>query len=162
MEVIVNLTSSSKAHEMIQQNDVQIRNVTFEDLEPLVNYWTQEPKEFWVARGVDPSKLKTKAEFLHSYTSTLTEKGDLRHACIIEFQGKAIGNHSLTDLVENDHGVFHARNIGANRLKEKIGIPCLGDTIFDAPILIAPLEANLYELDQDLLKALKKKYHITE
>lgn len=38
-------------------------------------------------------------------------------------------------------------NIGANRLKEKLGINKIDSTIFDSPILIRPLEANLYELN---------------
>lgn len=51
-------------------------------------------------------------------------------------------------------------NHGANRVKEKIGIPILGDTIFDGPILISPLPANLYELDAQLLRTLKAKHGI--
>jgi RimJ/RimL family protein N-acetyltransferase len=52
-------------------------------------------------------------------------------------------------------------NISANRVKQKIGIPCLGDTIFESPILIKPLEANLYELDETLLTQLKRKHGLT-
>lgn len=40
-------------------------------------------------------------------------------------------------------------NVGANKLKEKIGLKKIGDTIFDSPILLRPLESNLYELKSE-------------
>ena len=49
-------------------------------------------------------------------------------------------------------------NIGANKVKEKLGIPKIGETLFESPILFAPLEANLYELDREMLKKLKEKH----
>lgn len=45
-------------------------------------------------------------------------------------------------------------NIAANKIKTKLNIPCLGDTIFDATVLIKPMEANLYEVDRELLDKL--------
>lgn len=51
-------------------------------------------------------------------------------------------------------------NIPPNRVKEKIGIPCIGDTVLDAPILFKPLEAKLYELDWEMLRRLKKRHGI--
>ncbi len=40
-------------------------------------------------------------------------------------------------------------NIGANRLKEKLGIKKISETIYDGPLLLKPLEANLYEITVD-------------
>lgn len=40
-------------------------------------------------------------------------------------------------------------NIGANRLKEKLGIKKIFETIYDGPLLLRPLEANLYEINVD-------------
>lgn len=51
-------------------------------------------------------------------------------------------------------------NAGAHRVKEKIGIPPLGDIVFDAPVLISPLPATLYELSPALLAELKKRHGI--
>lgn len=48
-------------------------------------------------------------------------------------------------------------NIGANKVKQKLQIPYLGDTVFDGPVLLKPLAANLYEVDRVLLKQLLKK-----
>lgn len=48
-------------------------------------------------------------------------------------------------------------NIGANKAKLKLGIHCLGETVFDAPILFKPLEANLYEVDCQFVAQLLKK-----
>lgn len=48
-------------------------------------------------------------------------------------------------------------NIGANRVKEKLEIPCLGETVFESPVLIAPMQANLYELDRELLLKIKSR-----
>lgn len=51
-------------------------------------------------------------------------------------------------------------NLGANRLKEKIGIPATGDTLFESPVLFAPLPATLYELDHEMLRKLKARHGI--
>lgn len=51
-------------------------------------------------------------------------------------------------------------NLAPNRLKEKIGIPLVGETIFDWPTLLSPLPANVYELDPKLLEQLKAKHGI--
>ncbi len=56
--------------------------------------------------------------------------------------------------------LWSRRNYFANRIKEKIGIPLIGETVLDDPILIAPLEVNLYELDRELLIKLKEKHQI--
>ncbi|AZZ35685.1 hypothetical protein CIK05_02340 [Bdellovibrio sp. qaytius] len=48
-------------------------------------------------------------------------------------------------------------NLGANKVKLKLGIPCIGETIFEAPMLFKPLEANLYEVDRTLLNQLLEK-----
>ncbi len=177
--------------------DIDVRNFTHRDIEPLVKYWTENSEEFWRARGVDKAKLKPKDEFTAVYEKALLEKDDIRNAAVIVFRGDPIGVHALTDIVENESAIFHAHiwyenyrglgigvfsylkaseffmkklnlkkiifktpkiNKSANRIKEKIGIPCLGDTIFEAPILIEPLKANLYEIDEKILSCLKNQH----
>lgn len=51
-------------------------------------------------------------------------------------------------------------NLGAHRVKEKIGIPALGDTVFESPVLFSPLPAIFYELDRELLLLLKRKHGV--
>lgn len=48
-------------------------------------------------------------------------------------------------------------NVGANRVKEKLGIPCLGDTIFESPIALKTLPAKFYEVDRKLVDQLLLK-----
>lgn len=52
-------------------------------------------------------------------------------------------------------------NIPALRIKEKIGIPWLGDVIFDASVLIKPLDSNLYEVDRASLNILLNRHGIS-
>ena len=180
-----------------KSTDVTIRDFLPEDIIPMVNYWTQNSAEFWKVRGVDKEKLNTEGEFTERYKNAFLNNGGVKTIAVIQFFGKAIGVHSLTDLIENESAVFHAHiwdeenrkrgigfysylkateyfmvklnlkkiifktpiiNIGANRIKEKLGIPKIGDTIFESPILFLPLEANLYEFDRDMLKKLKEKH----
>lgn len=46
-------------------------------------------------------------------------------------------------------------NLAANRVKEKLGIPKVGETLFEETVLIKPLKANLYELDLVLIQKIK-------
>jgi RimJ/RimL family protein N-acetyltransferase len=177
--------------------DIDIRDFTRQEIEPLAKYWTGSSEEFWRARGIDKSKLQSKESFTAAYEKTFAEKGDVRSISVILLQGAAIGVHTLTDIIESESAVFHAhiwdekhrgRGIGvfsylkaadffmkklnlkkiiyktlkinksANRIKEKIGIPCLGETILESPLFTGPLEAKLYEVDQILLAELKKRH----
>ena len=179
-----------------KSTDVTIRDFLPEDIIPMVKYWTQSSAEFWKVRGVAKDKLNTEGEFTERYKNAFLNNGGVKTIAVIQFFGKAIGVHSLTDLIENESAVFHAHiwdeenrkrgigfysylkaaeyfmyklnlkkiifktpiiNIGANRIKKKLGIPKIGETIFESPILFAPLEANLYELNLELLEKIKKK-----
>jgi RimJ/RimL family protein N-acetyltransferase len=183
-----------------QPSDVQIRNFQPEDIEPLVNYWLENSAEFWLGRGIDKTKFKSKTEYVRNFEKIFRDKGEVKTLATIVFQGVVIGVHGISDLVENESAVFHAdiwseahrgRGIGvhsyiqaldffmtklnlqkmifktpkssvvANRLKEKLGLPCLGDTVFDSPILMHPLEANLYEIDRAGVAARMAKYRLT-
>lgn len=183
----------------INSEDVSIRDFLPEDIKPLVNYWTQSSAEFWKIRGVDKLKLPSEKEFTERYQDAFQNFGGVKTLAVIVFQGKSIGVHSLTELVENENAIFHAHiwddenrklgigfysyikaaeyfiqklnlkkiifktpkiNAGANRVKEKIGIPCIGETVFESPILFSSLDANLYELDRELLVKIKLKHQV--
>ncbi len=183
----------------VRSQEVEIRDFRRKDIPALVQYWTENSAEFWRARGVDPTKLMARDEFIAKYESIFAEVGDVKGVAVIVFRGLSIGVHTLTSLIEGESAIFHAHiwseehrgqgigvfsylkaseffmkklslkkivfktpklNQAANRIKEKIGIPKLGDIIFDAPILINPLDSNLYEIDINLLSQLKLKHGI--
>ena len=144
-----------------KSTDVSIRDFFPEDITTMVNYWTQSSTEFWKVRGVDKTKLSTEGEFTERYKNAFLNNGGVKTFGVILFRKKAIGVHSLTDLIENESSVFYAHiwneenrkrgigfysylkaaeyfmhklnlkkiifktpiiNIGANRIKEKLGI----------------------------------------
>lgn len=92
----------------VSSDDIDIRNFTYGDIEPLVKYWTKNSEEFWRARGVDKAKLKSKDEFTAVYETMFLEKGDIWNAAVIVFRGNPIGVHALTDILENESAIFHA------------------------------------------------------
>nr|BDT28266.1 GNAT family N-acetyltransferase [Bacteriovorax sp. HI3] len=180
----------------IKKDDISVRRFLFEDITPLVDYWTKSSAEYWRERGLDKSKLSSEKEFTEYYENSFKTSGGVRTIAVILFRGKPIGVHTLTDFIENESAIFHAHiwsdeyrkkgigfysypaaieffmdtlslkkvifktpliNAGANKVKEKLGIPCLGETVFESPVLIGPLEANLYEVDRELLQKIKQR-----
>jgi hypothetical protein len=190
-------TGNSKNSQPVTAKEVSVRAFQEEDILPLVEYWTGNSEEFWRQRGVDPAKLSSRETFITGYQKAFKEKGGVSTVVTILLQGKAVGVHTLTDLIPKESAVFHAHiwkeenrhrgvgiysylkgsefflknlslkkilfktpklNMAAHRIKEKIGIPPLGDTLFDAPILLSPLPATLYELSLEQIQILKKKH----
>lgn len=55
--------------------DISVRNFTYGDIIPLADYWSKSSADFWVERGVDVSKLKSKDELVSIYTEKLNTVG---------------------------------------------------------------------------------------
>ncbi|NCN41827.1 GNAT family N-acetyltransferase [bacterium] len=115
--------------------------------------------------------LKGEAVGAHSLTDFVEETSAVFHAHIwsAEHRGLGIGTYSYLKGADFFFKTLKLKKIlfktpkinrGANRLKEKLGIQALGETIFDFPLMISPLEAILYELDQESLKELMVKHGI--
>lgn len=109
---------------------------------------------------------------MHSISHHIAEKEGIMHAHIWlpELRGRGFGvfsypkamqffmnNLNLNKIVFKTPKI----NISANRIKEKLGIKCLGEVLFDHAILIKPLESFLYEVDKKdldcILQRLKKE-----
>lgn len=108
---------------------------------------------------------KGQAIGLHSLSHIAHHDHAIMHAHIWspEHRRKGIGYYSYPLAMDFFMKKFNFKkiifktpkiNIAANKIKEKLQIPCLGDTIFEASVLIVPLEANLYEVDRTLLDQL--------
>lgn len=108
---------------------------------------------------------------IHGVSHVVENESGVFHAHIWrdEDRHKGVGIYSYLKAAEHFFNAFNLQKIifktpkinrGPNRLKEKIGIPAIGDTVFDAPIMISPTPATLYELDRELLQKLKIKHRI--
>ena len=116
---------------------------------------------------------KNKAIGVHTLTDFIENESAIFHAHIWneEHRKIGIGNYSYIKAADFFMKKLNLKkiifkspkiNLGANRIKEKLGIPCLGDTVFESPVLFAPIQANLYELDIELLEKIKAKTPIAE
>jgi RimJ/RimL family protein N-acetyltransferase len=180
----------------INPAEVTMRDINFEDLDPLATYWCESTEEFWAERGVDIAKFGSKLNFIQTQTQSLQENGDLVRVAVIEYRGQAIGVHTLTELILGESAVFHAHiwhaefrglgigvisyvkaldffmrklklkkiifktpliNLGALRIKKKLGLEPLANVVFFSPLLFCPLQARLYEVDQQLVSQLLAK-----
>ena len=108
---------------------------------------------------------------IHSLTDIIEHESAVFHAHIWSEVHRGLGIGVFSYLKAADFFIEKLKlkkiifktpklNLAANRVKEKIGITCIGDTVFESPVLIAPLSANLYELDKVLLEKLKVKHAI--
>ena len=82
-----------------KSSDVTIRDFHPEDIIPMVKYWTQSSAEFWKVRAVDKSKLGTEGEFTERYKNAFLNNGGVKTIAVILFKDRAIGVHTLTDLI---------------------------------------------------------------
>ena len=109
--------------------------------------------------------FKGQAIGLHALTHIAQYDHAIMHAHIWsdEHRNKGVGYYSYPLAMDFFMKKFNFNkiifktpkiNIAANKIKEKLQIPCLGDTILEASVLIKPLEANLYEVDRNLLDQL--------
>ena len=106
---------------------------------------------------------------MHTLTDLVENENAVFHAHIWDEENRKLGIGFYSYLKAADFCmvklnlkkiIFKTPKIssGANRIKEKLGIPCLGETLFESPVQFTPLEANLYELDRDLLNKLKDRH----
>jgi RimJ/RimL family protein N-acetyltransferase len=103
----------------------------------------------------------------HTLTEVKAGASAVMHAHLWreEFRGKGIGQKSYllaASFFVKEHGfqeiLFRtpADNPGPNRVKEKLGIPKVGEGLVDTPVSLPGLKANLYRLDRALLARLLK------
>lgn len=103
-----------------------------------------------------------KAIGIHGVTHVVGDESAIMHAHIwyAEYRKKGIAYFSYPLAMDFFMKKLNLKkiifktpkiNVGANKVKQKLQIPCLGETIFDGPVLLKPLDANLYEVDRVLL-----------
>jgi hypothetical protein len=91
---------------------VTLRDLVHEDLTPYCDYFYRSPAGFLEGMGVDIANLPPEENLRHLLQLSIEHPlpFDRRPAdtLIITFAGKAIGNHSLTNIEYGSSGIFHA------------------------------------------------------
>lgn len=97
---------------MVNPQLVRVRDLSEDDISLLIDYWYHSPSGFIEAMGIDPNKLLPEHEFRKSMINKCRANSLLAASksrfLTITYKDKAIGSHTLSPLVEGDHGVFHA------------------------------------------------------
>ena len=101
-----------QGNEMAFTNRVKIRDTELRDIPIFMDYWYRSPESFIRSMGVDPTKMKPEIEqaayLRESILSNLKIPNSKLPFLTIELDGRAVGSHSLGDVVEGESGVFHA------------------------------------------------------
>lgn len=90
---------------MIKISDVNIDKLKSEDIDPIVSYWYDTPKEFWLQRGVE-LKFRHSRDEMGEKLKSLIDEGVTTH-CVVDFKGHRIGMHTLTHI-ESERAIMHA------------------------------------------------------
>ncbi len=161
---------------------ISLRDLSTEDIAPILNYWFRSPPGFVESMGVDLAKLPSEPEFAKNLQDKV---GRPSHILIILYNGKAVGLHTVNPLTEGDFGIFHAhiwdptirrqgigvvsyslaikafidrfrlkrvlfktpiQNAGPLRVKEKLGIRCVGEEVVDFGIYKAGTRTRVFEI----------------
>ncbi len=180
---------SDEADAVVDPQLIAIRDLSEEDVGGLTKYWYHSSPGFIEAMGIDPRKLLPEREFEEEIIAecraiSVFTVSKLRFLTIA-YKGKAIGSHTLSPLIEGDHGVFHAhiwnpemrgkgiaritypiacqifmerfdlkrilfktpiQNIAAIRVKEQLGIRCIGEEVVAFGIIQDGTRAKVFEL----------------
>jgi RimJ/RimL family protein N-acetyltransferase len=101
-----------KADSKLRLDAVSVRDVRESDIPMILNYWFRSPPGYLEEMGVDPAKMPTEAGMEKMLREKVDENKKLPSsklsAVIICYDGQAIGMHTINQLVEGDHGIFHA------------------------------------------------------
>ena len=113
-------------------------------------------------------ELSGKAIGVHTLTELKEGVSAVMHSHIFEpeFQRKGISFFSYPKAMKHFFNKFKLEkilfktpklNVGANKAKQKLGIPILGETTFESPISLGVIPAYLYEVDLELVEKLLQK-----
>jgi hypothetical protein len=176
---------------MYDDQRVALRDMELSDVAPFVAYWYRASTAFLRSMGVNPETMKPEGEFEDFLTSTIRGNAVSSPSRLpllaIVVDGRAVGSHSIGDLLAGESAVFHAHvwepalrgtglctytypraaqlfmdrfslgqmlfktptsNVAANRIKDKLGLRCIGQERITAPFMLEGLTANVYRLDR--------------
>lgn len=91
---------------------VSVRDISEKEISSVLNYWFHSPPGFIEGIGVDMAKMPQESDMKKNLTQKILENKKLPtsklNALAIVCDGQAIGFHTISPLIENDHGIFHA------------------------------------------------------
>ncbi|MCO4292204.1 GNAT family N-acetyltransferase [Solitalea sp. MAHUQ-68] len=139
---------------------LSIRELTINDIELIVNYWTMAKDEYLVGMGVEVNKLPTKEQWVEMLSEQLNQSfQEKKSYCLIwEVDGKPVGHSNVNKIVFGEEAYMHLhfwdvanRTIGAGTELVKLGLP-----YFFQNLQLKNLYCEPYALNQAPNKTLKK------
>lgn len=91
-------------------SSVSVRDLQPEDIPMVLDYWFRSPPGYLESRGVDLNKMPIEDSLKEMLEGKCRGMGP-KTAVTILYKNVPIGIHTLTPLVENEYGVFHAHII---------------------------------------------------
>jgi RimJ/RimL family protein N-acetyltransferase len=96
----------------ISLDDVELRDLGPDDVEPYVDYWHNPENTALDALGIDRAKVYPAKKMREMLALTIASNAKLERSqqpivCIV-FRGRTIGVHDLTELGPGDSAVMHA------------------------------------------------------
>lgn len=104
-------------------NALGVREMTLEDVEPLVNYWFESTDEHLIGMGVDIKKLPSRKDLFqnirHQIKLPYTEKKS--YALIWTQKGRSVGHSNVNPVDFGNSGKMHLHLWQSNNRQKGIG-----------------------------------------
>ncbi|MFN0187127.1 MAG: GNAT family N-acetyltransferase [Bacteroidia bacterium] len=116
---------------MMSKSNLSVREITKEDISPLVDYWMNSPDEFLTNMGVDLSKVPSREDFIAMIeTQVKTPYPEKKSFAVIWFlDGKAIGHSNIGPVVFGEEANVHLHIWNEEHRGKGFGLECLRKSI---------------------------------
>lgn len=103
--------------------DISVREITSEDVEPLLDYWFTAEKSFLEGMGVDVSKMPPREQFGNMLRAQIEAgyRDKKAYALIWLLDGVPVGHSNINPVVFGDHAWMHLHMWNSNNRKQGLG-----------------------------------------
>ncbi|MGB8192463.1 MAG: GNAT family N-acetyltransferase [Chitinophagaceae bacterium] len=110
---------------------LSVRELTFEDIEPLTNYWLTADHEFLKSMGVDVSKMPSREQFTAMLTEQLSQSIEEKKSyCIIWLaDGKGMGHSNINKIIFGEEAYMHLHLWNNDTRKKGLGVELIKLTL---------------------------------
>jgi RimJ/RimL family protein N-acetyltransferase len=102
------------------QNNLSVREIQKEDIDPLIHYWLNAELSFLESMGVDISKMQSQDKWEEMLTEQLNQSyNEKKYYCLIWLlDGKAIGHSNVNKIIFGQEAFMHL-HIWENGIRKK-------------------------------------------
>ena len=115
----------------LNETVISVREITKDDIEPLINYWTSADDIFLTGMGVDLNKMPGKDACHEMLSEQLSQQYNQKKSyCIIwQVNGKPVGHSNVNKIIFGEEAYMHLHIWNEPIRKKGLGFKLIGMTL---------------------------------